>query len=133
MSQAQAGDRLEIKIPDELLKAWLHIIMSLINYTRANLWEDQMNTCAALVEEGMKKVVQSLNRTSLLEKSVFMPSEVASLINFQLLQDLTGNQSSDICETYSVYLRGLVSVHSNDPYHGLVDKRTRKQRSKRTL
>lgn len=97
-----------------MLKAWLHVIMSLINFMTSNPWEDQMNTCAALIEEGMKKTVQSLNRQSLLEKSVLMPSEVAFLINFQLLQDLTGNQSDDICETYSVYLRGLVSVHSNE-------------------
>lgn len=73
-----------------------------------------MNTCAGLIEEGMKKAVQSLNRQSLLEKSVLMPSEVIFLTSFQLLQDVTGNQSNDICETYSVYLRGLVSVHANE-------------------
>lgn len=84
--------------------------MSLINYTRdSSFWDDQMNTCAGLIEEGMKKVVQNLNRKSLQEKSVFMPFEVTSLINFQLLQDLTGTQSDDISETYSVYLKGLVS------------------------
>lgn len=110
LSQAQAADRSEIKIPDELPKAWLHVIMSLINYTRdSSLWEDQMNTCASLIEQGMKKVVQSLNRKSLLERSVFMPFEVTSLINFQLLQDLTGTQSGDISETYSVSLKRLVS------------------------
>lgn len=114
LSQAQAGNGLEINIPDELLKAWLHVIMSLIHFTRSKLWEQQMNTCAGLIEEGMKKAVQSFNRQSLLEKSVLMPSEVVFLTSFQLLQDVTGNQSNDICETYSVYLRGLVSVHANE-------------------
>ena len=68
-----------------------------------------MNTCSRLIEEGMKQVVQHLNRRSLHEKSVFMPLEVTSLINFQLLQDFTGTQSDDISETYSIYLKGLVS------------------------
>jgi hypothetical protein len=106
LSQAQTADPSKIKIPDELLIAWLHLIMSLINMSRgSSLWDDQINICSSLMNEGMKKVVQDLNQKSLLEKSVFMPFEVASLVNFRLLKDVT----PDISMTYFARLKQLVS------------------------
>jgi len=109
LSHARAVDSSKIEIPDELLKAWLHLIMSLINMTRgSSLWEHQMEICSSLMDKGMKMVVQGLGQNSLLAKSVLMPFEVASLVNFQLLQGVR-ESLPDISETYFEYLKKLVS------------------------
>jgi hypothetical protein len=117
-SQAPSADRLKLRLPEELPKAWLHLLMSLVVCTKDRMqFEDQMTTCYELLEEGMRKIVRSLTSKSLLEYAVFVPFEVASLINFQLLQDIT-RTSPDIIETYWQYLRRLVSFFS--PFYGLI-------------
>jgi len=111
-SQAPPVDRVQFRLPEELPNAWLHLLMSLIVCTNDHmLFEDQMTTCYELLEEGMRKVVRSLTSKSLLEYTVFIPFEVASLVNFQILQDITRN-APDISETYWQYLRRLVSFSS---------------------
>lgn len=111
-SQAPSVDRVKLRLPEELPKAWLHLLMSLIVCTNDRmLFEDQMTTCYELLEEGMCKVVRGLTSKSLLEYTVFIPFEVASLVNFQILQDITRN-APDISETYWQYLRRLVSFSS---------------------
>jgi hypothetical protein len=71
-------------------------------------FEDQIAACYELLEEGMRKVIRSLTNKSLLGYAVFKPFEVASLINLQVLQDVT-RTGLDISDTYSQYLRRLVS------------------------
>jgi hypothetical protein len=56
----------------------------------------------------MRKVIRSLTNKNLLEYAVFKPFEVASLINLQVLQDVA-RTGLDISDTYSQYLRRLVS------------------------
>jgi hypothetical protein len=117
-SQAPSADRLKLRLPEELPKAWLHLLMSLVVCTKDRMqFEDQMTTCYELLEEGMRKIVRSLTSKSLLEYAVFIPFEVVSLINFQLLQDIT-RTAPDIIETYWQYLRLLVSFSS--PFYGLI-------------
>jgi hypothetical protein len=116
-SQAPPVDRLKLRLPEELPKAWLHILMSLVVCTKDRMQlDDQMTTCYELLEEGMRKVVRSLTSKSLLEYAVFMPFEVASLINLQILQDIT-RTAPDISETYWQYLKRLVSFFQ--PFHSL--------------
>jgi hypothetical protein len=106
---APPADRLKLELPEELPKAWLHLVMSLVVCTKdLLLFENQMMICYELLEEGMRKVVQSFTNKSLLEYTVFMPFDLASLISCQLLQDLTRTYP-DISETYRQYLRRLVS------------------------
>lgn len=108
-SQAPSINRLKIKLPEELPKAWLHLVMSLVLCSIDLMQlEDHMTACYELLEEGMRKVVCSLTNKSLLKYAVFVPFEVVSLINFQLLQDLT-QAVPDISETYWQYLRLLAS------------------------
>jgi hypothetical protein len=112
-SQAQATDRVKIQIPDELPKAWLHIIMALVyNTIELNELNDHMNMSTKLINEGMKKVVHSISRKSLLDKTTLLPFEITSLLNFRLLQDITGVHP-DITETYSEYLKELVRAVSS--------------------
>jgi len=110
LSQASPADRSNIEIPDELLKAWLHLVMSLVHCTdQPTRWEEQMQKASDLIDAGMKKVVQGLSNYSLSENSVLMPLEIASLVNLRALQDMTGARP-DIGETYSGYLKMLVMV-----------------------
>lgn len=112
MSQAEPADRAHIDVSVELPKAWLHLIMSLALTTGDSaLWVESMNKASNLIDKGMKKMMHGLTQKSLLEKSVLMPLEVASLINFQLLQDITGAHP-DIVATYSEYVKELVSTGS---------------------
>jgi hypothetical protein len=109
-AQATPSDQYGIDIPEELLKAWLHFIMSLVYCTKdLALWDEQINKASSLIDKGMKKIVQNLNQKSLLDKSVFMPFEVALLVNFQLLQDITVAHP-DITESYREYLSYLVRI-----------------------
>lgn len=75
-----------------------------------HLWffQDQTIICSQLLNEGMRKVVENLGQKSLLEYAVFKPWEVASLVNFVLLSDITG-QLRDTSDTYVEYLNHLVS------------------------
>lgn len=83
--------------------------MALVFCTKdTGIFEDQIAIWSALVNEGMRKVVQSITQKSLLESIVLVPMELASLISFQLLQDVRGS-FPDICETYWEYLIALVS------------------------
>ncbi len=71
------------------------------------LYEEQSIICSQVLEEGMRKVVLGLEHKSLLEYAVFKPWEVASLINFELLGDIT--PQLDTSDTYFEYLTSLVS------------------------
>ena len=57
---------------------------------------------------GARKVFQSLMQKSLLGYLVLRPFELASLMNFQLLGDIT-QLSLDTSDTYFEYLSSLVS------------------------
>ena len=66
-SQAELADRSLIELPQELLKAWLHLIMSLVFWTAHwDRMEEHMATYFVLLNEGMNIVGRSLNRKSLL-------------------------------------------------------------------
>jgi len=109
LSQAPASDRTTIESPEELPKAWLHLLMSLICFLQdTTLFTNQMNVCIVLLTEGMRKVIQRANQKGLSEHYVFTPFQLTSLINFQLLQDIT-RVSPDIETTYWEYLKSLVS------------------------
>lgn len=109
LSQAPAADRSNIELPEELPKAWLHLLMSLVCFVQdTTLFTNQMNVCIVLLAEGMRKVVQRANPKGLSEYYVFTPFQLTSLINFQLLQDIT-RVSPDINTTYWEYLQSLVS------------------------
>ena len=69
---------------------------------------DQSTICSQLLNQGMRSVVESLGQKSLLGYAVFKPWELASLINFVLLSDITA-QSRNITDTYLTYLNYLVS------------------------
>jgi hypothetical protein len=81
---------------------------------QAPVFEEQFEIFFKLLNDGMRKVVQGMTKHSLLESSVFMPVELAYLINFHLLGDFTAN-SLDISDTYLEYLSALVSDFFGTP------------------
>lgn len=109
LSQTPAFDRSSIELPEELPKAWLHLLMSLVCIVEdTTLFIDQMNVCNVLLVEGMRKVIQRANQRGLSEHYVFTPFQLNSLLNFNLLQDIT-RVSPDINTTYWEYMQSLVS------------------------
>ncbi len=68
--------------------------------------------CNELLDGGIRKIVQGLSQRSLLEYLVPAPTEMALILNFQFLQDVT-RASPDISESYWQYLKGVLSVHND--------------------
>lgn len=71
------------------------------------VFDNQSGVVHDLLDKGMRKVVQETSKKSLLDSLVFTPFELATLINFQLLEGVTP-YSQDIVEPYWQYLRSLV-------------------------
>jgi hypothetical protein len=72
------------------------------------VFDEQIVICNDLIALGMKKVIENMSDVRLSKYAVFPPSELASLVTFQLLQDVKGS-TLDISETYLEYLKSLVS------------------------
>ncbi|KAI9642368.1 hypothetical protein NHQ30_009172 [Ciborinia camelliae] len=115
LSEVPLVERCEIKISEKLPQAWLHLLMALA-FTKdmAPSWNTHVYLCLDLMNEGMKETIQTLSKYQLSDYVVFAPFDVASLITFQLSQDLTGS-CPDICETYVDYMRSLEFDIDADP------------------
>ncbi|TGO84528.1 hypothetical protein BPOR_0494g00040 [Botrytis porri] len=115
LSEVPILERCEIDISEKLPRAWLHVLVALA-FTKdmASSWYTHMNLCLGLMNEGMKETLQTLSKYQLSEHVVFAPFDLASLITFQLSQDLTGS-CPDICVTYVDYMTSLESDIDADP------------------
>ena len=67
-----------------------------------------MTKAKMLILDGMRKVIQSISSTNLLDRAAVLPMDVMSLITMELLQDQVG-KADDIADTYSQFLSSLVS------------------------
>jgi len=111
-----SSERPAIRVPDELIDAWVHLLLGLVNYrsTKANpfappsMASSILGHATLLLEKGLDSVVRSLSKTQLMDHAIVPPMGIASLVSLRLL----GNASQplpDITETYSSYLRLVVS------------------------
>ncbi|ESZ93269.1 hypothetical protein SBOR_6369 [Sclerotinia borealis F-4128] len=115
LSDVPIVERGDINISDKLPRAWLHLLMALACVKDMSpLLNTHMNLCLELTNEGMSETIKTLSKYRLSDYVVFAPFDVASLITFQLSQDLTG-PCPDICETYMVYMRSLEFDIEADP------------------
>ena len=116
ISHVPVADRPDIQIPEELTRAWLHLILAL---TASNedmrLFDTQMTTCHELIDQGIKKVVSNTSKVDMSDYAVFPPFEFASLIAFQLSRDENGS-AMDISDAYLEYLKTIVSCGQNSTY-----------------
>jgi len=86
-SQAKIANRLNIQIPEELTKAWLHLVMSLA-FVAVDMqyFDEQMVLCNQLIEVGIRNLVHNMSLNRLSDYATFVPAELASFITFQLAQ-----------------------------------------------
>ncbi|KAJ5010530.1 hypothetical protein K4K57_007044 [Colletotrichum sp. SAR 10_99] len=113
LSHAEPTDRLEIDVPIDLIRAWLHLVMGLIYASHeTHMWEDHLDVADSLVKSGMKQIMERLSNLKLLERSSVLPMEVVSLIGYGLLSN-TSEKYAGISDTYSEYLRALENEIAN--------------------
>ncbi|OHW93088.1 Mg2+ transporter [Colletotrichum incanum] len=113
LSCAEPTDRLEIDVPLDLIRAWLHLVMGLIYASHeTHMWEDHLDVADSLVKSGMKHIMERLSNLNLLERSSVLPLEVVSLISYDLLANTPGKYVG-ITDTYSEYLRALENEIAN--------------------
>ncbi|KAF9879715.1 hypothetical protein CkaCkLH20_02526 [Colletotrichum karsti] len=113
LSHAEPSDRLEIDVPLDLIRAWLHLVMGLIYASHeTHLWKDHLDVADTLVKSGMKHIMERLSNLNLLERSSVLPLEVVSLIGYGLLSNTSGKYAG-ISDTYSEYLRALENEIAN--------------------
>ncbi|KFY18785.1 hypothetical protein V493_08347, partial [Pseudogymnoascus sp. VKM F-4281 (FW-2241)] len=114
-AEALPADRLNIRLPEEFPKAWLYLLISVASTTKdMAVFDNQSPVVHDLLDKGMRKVVQETSKKSLLDSLVFTPFELATLINFQLLEGATP-YSQDIVEPYWQYLRSLEADIAANP------------------
>ncbi|KFY33794.1 hypothetical protein V494_07340 [Pseudogymnoascus sp. VKM F-4513 (FW-928)] len=114
-AEALPADRININLPEEFAKAWLYLLISVASTTKdMAVFENQSFVVHDLLDKGMRKVVQETSKKSLLDSLVFTPFELATLINFQLLEGVTP-YSQDIIEPYWQYLRSLEADIAANP------------------
>lgn len=110
-SHADQEERPSMELSDNFPKAWLYILMSMVTSCinkQPRVFEHQSRTARELLLVGLRNTVQDLTRTSLSEYAVLKPWELTSLVNYQLLGDITAS-SLDTSDTYFEYLSSLVS------------------------
>ncbi|GKT48103.1 uncharacterized protein ColSpa_08284 [Colletotrichum spaethianum] len=113
LSCAEPTDRLDIDVPLDLIRAWLHLVMGLIYAGHeTHMWEDHLDVADSLVKSGMKHIMERLSNLNLLERSSVLPLEVVSLISYGLLANTPGKYAG-ITDTYSEYLRALENEIAN--------------------
>ncbi|KAF3055618.1 hypothetical protein GL218_06953 [Daldinia childiae] len=125
LSHAPASLRTKVEVPDGLVRAWLHLVIALIQASQNDeAWNENINVAEALIRRGMDDItvvveVDELPTEDLLSSSVIQPMELVTLISLKLLQDSTGTYSS-INDTYSNYLKGLendITANTSDRSH----------------
>lgn len=115
-SQAHSTDRLNLQLPEEFAKAWLYILICMAAATKdIMVFDTEINQVYDLIAKGMRKVVEENSKKSLLETMVFTPFELATLINFQLVEGSNNAFSEDPVEPYWNYLRSLESDIASSP------------------
>ncbi|OTB14339.1 hypothetical protein K445DRAFT_23746 [Daldinia sp. EC12] len=124
LSHMPASMRAKVEVPDSLVRAWLHLVMALIQASQnEEAWNENMNVAEALIRNGMNDItaveVDELPTKDLLSSSVLQPMELVTLVSSKLLKDSTGKYSS-INDTYSDYLKGLeneITANNSDRSH----------------
>nr|XP_036585489.1 mg2+ transporter [Colletotrichum truncatum]KAF6795540.1 mg2+ transporter [Colletotrichum truncatum] len=117
LSYAEPTDRLEIDVPVDLIRAWLHLVISLVYASHdTHMWEDHLDVADSLVKSGIKHIMENLSNLKLLERSSVLPLEIVSLISYDLLSNTSG-RFAGISDTYSEYLKAL----ENDIANGASD------------
>ncbi|KAH7319933.1 hypothetical protein B0I35DRAFT_352491 [Stachybotrys elegans] len=114
-SYASDEERKCIKVPQEFVEAWLHIVSAMIHGAKGTTqWFDHFEAIQQLIEKGMEKMFRGMSSTNLLDKVAVLPMETMPLVLLGLLKDRV-RKADDISETYSQYLNFLESDIMSKP------------------
>ncbi|KAI0843060.1 hypothetical protein F5Y06DRAFT_292046 [Hypoxylon sp. FL0890] len=120
LSHAPTSVRTKVEVPDDLVRAWLHLVIALIQASlNEEAWNENIAIAEALMRRGMDEIMDELPTEDLLSRSVVQPMDLVALVSSKLLQDSTGSYSS-INNTYSDYLKGLeneITTNNSDRSH----------------
>ncbi|PFH60487.1 hypothetical protein XA68_10877 [Ophiocordyceps unilateralis] len=107
MAYADQRTRATISLPQQLVTAWLHVVLAIVSAGDARAgWRAHMDKAKALIEQGIRTVVQAVSSRSLVDDSAVLPMEIVSLIAAELLRDRVGKEN-DVVDTYSQFLSSL--------------------------
>ncbi|KAI2464473.1 hypothetical protein F4781DRAFT_70403 [Annulohypoxylon bovei var. microspora] len=122
LSHAPAPVRTKVEMPNDLVRAWLHLVIALIQASQnEEAWNENIIVAEALIQRGMNDIMDQLPTPDLLSNSVIQPMELVALMSLKLLRDSTGTYSR-IDDTYSDYLKGLeneITTNNSDRSHQL--------------
>ncbi|KAH8654579.1 hypothetical protein BGZ60DRAFT_532947 [Tricladium varicosporioides] len=116
-SHADYDERSSMELSENFPKAWLSILMSVVTYCingNLSVFHHQGKIARELLLTGLRSTVQDLTHTSLSEYAILKPWELTSLVNYQLLGDITSS-SLDTSDTYFEYLNNLESAIETKP------------------
>jgi hypothetical protein len=107
LSQGNESERAAVKIPRHLPQAWLHGVMATMFLKRqSNGFSAHMEMSMSLLRRSAKEMIGA-DQESIMKKSSLRPFEILSLVNLELLGDLTG-ANSNIVDIYEDYAKRLV-------------------------
>ncbi|KAI1880901.1 hypothetical protein JX265_001141 [Neoarthrinium moseri] len=115
MSNVAHSDRLEITVPDDLLRAWLHLVMALVQASEGSEnWIENMDATEILLSKGMSEIMQELPVHNLLDYAVVRPMELVPIMTRKLTQELQGSDLN-LNDTYSQYIKHLENMIMEHP------------------
>ena len=101
---------LDLKMPDDFAKAWLHCLMFLIlvEPTSTHRATDHLSKAYDLILRGKLEILKKAAESSLRRRQAALPQGLLLEVVSGLLQDMTDGRP-DVITTYWDYLRQLVS------------------------
>lgn len=108
-------DRARMRVPDEVVQSWIHLLMALVcsksDFRKADgLLQDAQN----LLEAGLAEMVMAMSGRTLLSEAVVLPMELVSLLSLQLMQNPNPGLPG-ATETYLSYLTAIASPPFSPP------------------
>jgi hypothetical protein len=119
---AQPLERANIKVPVQLLRAWIYILLALAKATKKTMARNaHFDIARDLLREGMAEVMMALPSEDLLSREVVLPMEIVSLLSLKLLRDTTGAYPN-IDAVYSECFDALVCYNPLDRFNAPSNK-----------
>lgn len=108
-------DRSRITVPDELMEAWIHLLMGLM-YSPADRegWDELIEGATKLVDTALADMVMAMSDYTLRSQAVLLPMELACLISLELMTEAPPGLPS-ITKTYLTRLATIASCPHPSP------------------
>lgn len=112
---ATRDDRAGIVVPDELMEAWMHVLMGLVYFTSdREVAADLISDASSLIDESLKSMVMGMSDHKLRAQAVLLPMEFVCLISLELMSRPPPGLP-DITTTYADRLAAIARLPSRHP------------------